>query len=406
MKPLWGSIAIALLGLLFIDTSVAQQRDNRTREAPRITLSSSDKAIQDYKLKLQAYLEAHGQYERDADVYWTLVAGKRRTRVAKRNANQEILLDDYVLTQPPKYSGPPKPVDPSGAPEEPPVPKYVPVKDDFLKNAVEYFQFAPQQPDTESQYKRAYVKVAFEAGLTKEQVVRIYAFEAGGNGTYDVQAGLETSKPGARAISTALGYNQLLSTNSVELLAEHGSKFITQLKKIATAIDHRSKERFEPKIRVIQRIVEFCQTFPDEWSEHEKLANTPQGIGIHATLLDVDIGPLLQAQKLLDSVVFARRKGLQRTVIAAELEMMNLTGDGNGFDMITIPEHMRDKVPTSNFFQPIGYERNPVAIRHNVVAKLLAATDAIMDRESALQGAREMGEIFLKATKRQPNTGR
>ena len=31
--------------------------------------------------------------------------------------------------------------------------------------------------------------------------------------------------------------------------------------------------------------------------------------------------------------------------------MMNLTGDGNGFDMVTMPADWRDKVPTANFFQ-------------------------------------------------------
>jgi hypothetical protein len=57
------------------------------------------------------------------------------------------------------------------------------------------------------EYKRAYARLAAAAGLTREQVVRIYAFEAGGNGTYDVQAGPELPIPGAHAVSTALGYN-------------------------------------------------------------------------------------------------------------------------------------------------------------------------------------------------------
>jgi hypothetical protein len=33
----------------------------------------------------------------------------------------------------------------------------------------------------------------------------------------------------ARAISTALGYNQLLTTNSVELLAEKGDQFVAEI---------------------------------------------------------------------------------------------------------------------------------------------------------------------------------
>jgi hypothetical protein len=141
-------------------------------------------------------------------------------------------------------------------------------------------------------------------------------------------------------------------------------------------------------------MVDFCRTVPDAWSEHEKLANTPQGLGIHALILDLDVGPLLQVQKLLDSVVFARKKGYSAPLSAAELEMMNLTGDGNGLDMVTMPSTMRDQVPTSNFFQRSGYGHNPVAIRNNVVAKLLAATDSVMDREIVLQGAKDLAAAF------------
>jgi len=55
---------------------------------------------------------------------------------------------------------------------------------------------------------------------------------------------------------------------------------------------------------------------------------------------------------------------------------------------------MREQVPTSNFFQRGGYERNPVAIRHNTVAKLLAVTDERMDSNSSKAGARELAGAF------------
>ena len=74
--------------------------------------------------------------------------------------------------------------------------------------------------------------------------------------------------------------------------------------------------------------------------------------------------------------------------------MMNLTGDSTGLDMVTMPQAMREQVPTSNFFQRGGYERNPVAIRHNVVAKLIDATNARMDKEAQLQGAKELAAAF------------
>src|SRR5262249_24668556 len=147
--------------------------------------------------------------------YWNSIAAKRRIRIAKRRTGDAVVLDDYVLTQPPVYSGPPKPVDPSAPPAEvtSPPETYVPVVADFLKSALEQFNFIPRRPQREIEYKGTYVKAAAAAGLTKDQVVRVYAFESGGNGAYDVQAGLESGAPGARAITTALGYNQLLATN-------------------------------------------------------------------------------------------------------------------------------------------------------------------------------------------------
>ena len=90
---------------------------------------------------------------------------------------------------------------------------------------------------------------------------------------------------------------------------------------------------------------------PDEWAQHEKIGDTPQGWAMHAMVLDIDVGPLLQTHKLLTSVIFARAKGYTRPLTAAELEMMNLTGDGTGLDMVTMPQAMREQVPTSNFFQ-------------------------------------------------------
>ena len=173
------------------------------------TTAPSAAAMAEYRRKLEEYAAARRRYEAEADVYWRSVADKRRLRHAKLRNNQEILLSDYVLTQPPVYVGPPKPIDPSAPTEEAPPRTYVPVVADFLRAAAKEFNFVPQQPRNEIEYKRAYVKVAVAAGLTKEQVVRIYAFESGGDGNYDVQAGLEQPKPGARAISTALGYNQL-----------------------------------------------------------------------------------------------------------------------------------------------------------------------------------------------------
>jgi hypothetical protein len=351
----------------------------------------------DYRRKLEAYTAARRKYEGEAEAYWNSIADKRRLRNAKRHGNKEILIEDYVLTQPPVYSGPPKPVDPSAPAEnEPPPRAYVPVVADFLQSAAKHFNFVPRQPQSEIEYKRAYAAVAVAAGLTRDQAVRIYGFESGGSGKYDVQAGLERPMPGAHAISTALGYNQLLATNSLELLAEKGDAFLRTLRAEAAELSGDVRKALEKKIAVLKTMVDFSRSVPDDWNLHDRLANTAKGLGIHAMNLDLDVGPLLQAQKLRDSVVFARAKGYAAALTAAELEMMNLTGDGNGIDMVLLPAPWRDRVPTANFFQPGGYERNPVAIRNNVVAKLLAATDARMDEEAKLQGAKDLAALFAK----------
>jgi len=223
--------------------------------------------------------------------------------------------------------------------------------------------------------------------------VRVYAFETGGNGNHDMQSGLEYSRR-ARAISTAIGYNQLLTTNSVDLLAEQGHEFIRALSEKAATLSGVARQAMEHKLAVLKRMVAVAKSVPDEWSQHEKIGDTPQGWAMHAMVLDIDVGPLLQTHKLLTSVMFARLKGYTRPLTAAELEMMNLTGDSTGLDMVTMPQAMREQVPTSNFFQRSGYERNPVASRNNTVAKLLAVTDARMDSNSALPGARDLAAAF------------
>jgi hypothetical protein len=365
--------------------------------ADAMAQAASPQAIAEYRRKLKEYLEARAAFDQEASAYWSSIADKRRVRNAKRRDRQSIALDDYVLTQPPVYSGPKRPVDPSPEPAEPEEPrqrKYIPVVADLLKAAAEQFQFTPQRPANEVDFKRAYARVAAAAGLTREQAVRVYSFETGGNGNHDMQSGLSASRPGSRAISTAIGYNQLLTTNTVELLAEQGPEIVRALAEKAAQLSGAPRQAIDRKIAVLKRMVAHARSVPDEWAQHGKIGDTPQGWALHAMVLDIDVGPLLQTHKLLTSVIFARAKGFSRSLTAAELEMMNLTGDGTGLDMVTMPPAMREQVPTSNFFQRAGYERNPVAIRNNTVAKLLDVTDRRMDSNSNLPGAKELAAAF------------
>jgi hypothetical protein len=364
--------------------------------ANAIAQAASPQAIAEYRRKLGEYQQARAAFEEEAGAYWSSIAEKRRGRNAKRREHRAIGLDDYVLTQPPLYTGPMRPINPEPSAPEPEYRerKTIPVVADLLKAASELFQFAPQRPAHEVEFKRAYARDASAAGLTREQAVRVYSFETGGNGNHDMQSGLSASRPGSRAISTAIGYNQLLTTNSVELVAEQGNEFVRELTEKAVRLQGASRKAMDHKIAVLKRMVAVARSVPDEWAQHEKLGDTPQGWAIHAMVLDIDVGPLLQTHKLLTSVIFARAKGYTSALTAAELEMMNLTGDSTGLDMVTMPKAMREQVPTSNFFQRSGYERNPVAIRHNTVAKLLEVTDSRMDSNSNLPGAKELAAAF------------
>ena len=387
--------ALALL-LIAPQAQAVEQAAWPMAAADALAQAASPQAIAEYRAKLREYQEARSAFEEQAGAYWGAITEKRRGRNAKRREHIAIGLDDYVLTQPPVYSGPKRPVNPEPSPPEPThrERKYIPLVADLLKAAAEHFQFAPQRPASEVEFKRAYARVAASAGLTREQAVRVYAFETGGNGNHDMQAGLEYARPGAHAISTAMGYNQLLTTNSVELLAEQGSEIARALSEKAARLSGNPRQAMDHKIAVLKRMVAVARSVPDEWAQHEKLGDTPQGWALHAMVLDIDVGPLLQTHKLLTSVIFARAKGYARPLSAAELEMMNLTGDSTGLDMVTMPQAMREQVPTSNFFQRGGYERNPVAIRNNTVAKLLAVTDARMDSNSNLPGAKELAAAF------------
>ena len=319
------SIALTAFAVPWASPASAQNAGSAVGLSPELA-----SAMAQYHRALDEYNKARQSYAAASDAYWNLISEKRQLRNTKRACGEQLSITDYVLVQPPIYTGPPKPQNPLKL-ELPSRPAYVPLVADFVAAARQEFKFTPRFPQSESEFKHAYAKIALAAGLTRDQIVRIYGFEATGNGNYDVEAGLEYNKHG-RAITTALGYNQLLATNSVEILAENGNEFVRQFD-TKSGIFADQQQSLDGKIEILRRMVAFARSVPDAWGQHEILANTPKGLGVHALNLDLDVGPILQTQKLLDSIVFARRKGFSRALTAAELEMMNLTGDGNGFDM-------------------------------------------------------------------------
>src|SRR4249920_1081807 len=116
MPPQMIRLGLATLALLAgAPCAVAEEVPALPDSVANAMAEASPQDMAEYRRKLAEYQAARAP----VDAYWNSIAEKRRGRNAKRRAGQPITLDDYVLTQPPVYSGPKKPVDPS-APERPP----------------------------------------------------------------------------------------------------------------------------------------------------------------------------------------------------------------------------------------------------------------------------------------------
>ena len=342
----------------------------------------------------EAWRNAYNAYNKQATAYWDQISAKRKLRNEKRARGQTIELTDYVLSQPPLYSGPAKPsIGKTTGPS-----RSIPGVDDFVAASKRVYGFRPERPSNESEFMRSYVNAAQEIGLTREQLVSIYAFETGGDGTHDLQSGMIKGKANARPISTAIGYNQLVATASVSLMWEYGNDIAKELRQKAQQASGTERTKLLEKANVVERMTAKAKTVPHNWGAQSELAKTDAGLGMHAMTMDKDVGPLLQIHKLRTSLTFLRRKGVSRPLSGAELEMLNLTGDGNGYDMVTMPSQYRAKVPTANFFLRPGYERNPVAIRNNTVAALLDATESKMEANMQKDGAQMLNRIYQSTT--------
>ena len=204
---------------------------------------------------IDAYIRARRAYEDEAAAYWQSIADKRRARIAKRRNNET---DHARRLRADATAGLFRAAAAARLCAAAPAirrrrrrrSRASPI---FSQAAAEQYNFVPDRPKTEAEFKQAYAKVAAAAGLTSDQAVRIYAFETGGNGTYDGQAGYRRNRKDARPISPAIGYNQLLSTNTVSLLAEHGDKFLAALNAAAEALSGRSARRWIARSRRSRR---------------------------------------------------------------------------------------------------------------------------------------------------------
>ena len=341
----------------------------------------------------EAYRTARDRFERQHKSYWQRVEAKRDARKAKRLLGQAYEAEDYIAQQPPKYAGPELAPDIARivAEVKPPVPEPpLATVADFLAHAKAHYGFVPTS-STEREFKRKYAQEALAVGLTKDQVVRIYALETGGLGTYDMQSGTNPITKQGKAISSALGYAQLLHANSTSELVKYGDRFARRLLAMAdtpgTPLERA--EALKAKAAIVRRMQSAARSIPHEWGHHVRFAATPPGLGIHALNLDADVGPWLQVLKLRGLKDDAAAAG-RETLAGAEIELMNLAGPRTGLEMM-MP--VAQNMPTSNFFSEGGYYRNSI-VREKTAAELLKALNDRMEVNIKKAGAVEFAQIF------------
>jgi hypothetical protein len=351
------------------------------------------KLTPEQQARLKAYEAARLAFRRRTDLYWRTIELKRKTRKAKIMAGKTVTAADYVSKQPPEYDGPPRPDDVMAKlPKPPPQPQEVhepvPTVPQFLEQAKEVYGFEPDRV-SEDDFMIRYALEATKLGLSRDQVVRLYALETGGMGTQDLQSGYNPRT--GHAASTALGYAQLLAANTIEQVRKEGEEFASRLERNAAdgSVSGGRAESLRAKAAILRRMIADARRVHENWPAHVAYAKTPNGIGMHALNLDGDVGPWLQTVKLRGIVEYASKKGMTG-LSGAQLELMNLAGPANGFEMM---QPIGGTMPTSNFFERKGYERNPVAAKRTG-AQLLAKLDEIMDRNVQKQGAQRFARIF------------
>ena len=352
----------------------------------------------------QEWRQARQAYEQKLDVYWDKVDDKRQARKKKRAVKATYDANDYVMTFPPKYEGPRLSPDLAKKYEkfsddqeksQPTPPKDMATVADYLDAAKRVYNFTPERL-SEKDFKRRYAEEALALGLTKEQVVRVYALETGGIGTYDMQSGIHPIKKTGHAISSALGYAQLLDANSVDELAQHGAVFVERLnqklRNPTLSADRRAA--LKSKLVALKHMIANVKRVPKDWEADQAYAKTNEGMGIHTINLDGDIGPMIQAAKL---------KGLKDTaekferpnLTGAEMELMNLSGPVTGLEMM-LPAGQ--KAPVTNSFTRRAYYVNKMVIGLTG-EQLLAELGRRMDSDVNTPGSQEFAAAFDSVTK-------
>jgi hypothetical protein len=365
----------------------------RKADAFALTLGNGDRA------KFEAWYRSQIFFDAAMDAYWAKVEKRRRLRRVKRRKKLAFSDRDYVATYPPRYEGPTiarslikrwrRYRDADKPPGQRRRRKKLPGLDVYLASARKHFNFAPERIP-EREFKRRYAQESLSYGLTRDQVVRVYALETGGRGTADMQAGIHPIKRTGEPISSALGYAQLLAANSINVLAKHGSSLVKRLAGlVAKEANPQRRRQLQAKLNVLRRMVRTAKSVPYNWRRHIRFSRTPRGQSLHVLNIDGDIGPWMQVVKLADLKRLAARRG-HAQLSGAQIELMNLAGPVTGLEMM-LPTGLNK--PTTNFFSRRAYYRNTV-VRGKNSSGLLKALEGRMRASIKNKGAQEFLAVF------------
>ena len=151
-----------------------------------------------------------------------------------------------VLTQPPVYGGPARPIDPSAPDKPPPLPrrqKYVPTIPEMLASAQKILPVHARSARARASSSAPMRGRSPPKAVPRDLAVRLYAFETGGSRHLRPAVRLVERAPGAKPLSAALGYNQLLITYTMHLIADQGDDFVRALHTKAAGLAATSARR-------------------------------------------------------------------------------------------------------------------------------------------------------------------
>ncbi len=358
----------------------------------------------------QTWRQHRAAHQRRHNAYWARIAALKSQRKRKRRAGHRIGSADYMSQHPPRYAGPRLRSDivkiRKALERREPRPRRSSITplSAMLVAAQRYYRFKPTRT-TEQEFKRRYAAEALAVGLSKDQIVRIYALETGGRGTFDMQAGIHPISRRGQPISTALGYAQLLAANTIDQVSRRAGGFIARLNMLAArpGLSPARRQQLRAKVRSLRAMQRVANSIPRRWNRHVALSKTPRGYGMHVLNLDADIGPWLQVMKVAGLQQLAARRGRTR-LTGAQIELMNLAGPATGLEMMT-PAARR--ASTANFFSRRGYYRNTI-VRWKSAPQLLQALDQRMNIHLKKPGSVEFAAIFdsLRRDRRARGAGR